>query len=195
MSYMLILMPLIGAIIGWGTNTLAIYLLFHPRKPVKILFWKVQGLIPKRQEEIASKIAEVVATKLLNDPLIEIKKRKKDIVDYIMNQITEELINKINDKPALAVVGMFIKKETISNMVLKLKDRLDNLIENLAHKVSENIDIEHQICEKVANYKISELEKVIKDISHKELKTIEILGGILGFIIGLVQAICVIGLG
>jgi uncharacterized membrane protein YheB (UPF0754 family) len=191
MIYIVILMPLIGALIGWGTNSLAIWLLFHPRKSIKFLFWNIYGLIPKRQDEIAQKIAEVVANELLSDPLVEIKVRKKEIIDYIINQITAELVDKIKEKPFLAFAGLLVKGNTISGAVSTLRNKLDDLLENLAHKVSENIDIERQICDKVANYKISQLEKVIKDVSSKELKRIEILGGILGFIIGLVQALFV----
>lgn len=37
-----------GAIIGYITNVVAVKLLFHPQKPVRIGPFTVQGLIPAR---------------------------------------------------------------------------------------------------------------------------------------------------
>ena len=58
MSYLL---PFIAALIGWVTNFLAIKMLFHPRKEIKILFLSIQGIFPKRQNELADKIGDLVA--------------------------------------------------------------------------------------------------------------------------------------
>lgn len=43
----------IGAMIGWITNYIAIKMLFRPYKEMNFLFFKIQGLIPKRRSEIA----------------------------------------------------------------------------------------------------------------------------------------------
>ena len=53
-------MVLIGTLIGWFTNYLAIKLLFRPYKEMNFLFFKIQGLIPKRRAEISLNIADVV---------------------------------------------------------------------------------------------------------------------------------------
>ena len=37
MSFKLVIMPVIAALIGWGTNVIAIRMLFWPRKPVPSL--------------------------------------------------------------------------------------------------------------------------------------------------------------
>ena len=47
------LLPIIAAIIGWGTNYLAVRMLFHPRKQKNILGLKLQGVFPKRQKVLA----------------------------------------------------------------------------------------------------------------------------------------------
>lgn len=60
-----IVIPLIGAFIGWITNVLAIRLLFRPHRPFQFLFWTFQGLIPKRRAEIAANVARVVDKDLL----------------------------------------------------------------------------------------------------------------------------------
>ncbi|NPV27094.1 MAG: DUF445 family protein [Firmicutes bacterium] len=52
-----IAIPLISALIGWLTNVIAIRLLFRPVEPIKLplLNYELQGLIPRRQAEIAKK--------------------------------------------------------------------------------------------------------------------------------------------
>ena len=54
----LILIPIISALIGWLTNWVAIRMLFHPRKPILIGNFKLQGLIPRRQPDIAEQAAD-----------------------------------------------------------------------------------------------------------------------------------------
>ena len=58
-----LILTIVGALIGWITNILAIKLLFRPLKPIKIPFtpFVILGLIPKRRSELAKVIGEVVA--------------------------------------------------------------------------------------------------------------------------------------
>lgn len=62
--------PLLGAIIGFFTNWLAIKMLFRPLRP-KYFFGRrlpfTPGVIPGRRDELAEKIGETVATYLIND--------------------------------------------------------------------------------------------------------------------------------
>jgi uncharacterized membrane protein YheB (UPF0754 family) len=54
--------PFIGAFIGWITNWLAIKMLFHPRKPIKILFITFHGIFPKNKPRIAEKLRHGCST-------------------------------------------------------------------------------------------------------------------------------------
>src|SRR3989338_4570246 len=58
MDYKIFIPPIAGAIIGWFTNYVAIKMLFRPYRPVNLLGYKLQGLIPKRRKEIAAGIAK-----------------------------------------------------------------------------------------------------------------------------------------
>ena len=63
--------PVIGAVIGWFTNWLAIRMLFRPRRPVRILGWTLQGVIPRRHAQLAARIAETVQDRLLTQEDLE----------------------------------------------------------------------------------------------------------------------------
>ena len=70
-----IITPLITAAIGWLTNWVAIQMLFHPREPMRLFFWKA-GLIPRRQQQLAEESAEIIEREILQQHMIlnEIKK-------------------------------------------------------------------------------------------------------------------------
>ncbi|HMT36432.1 MAG TPA: DUF445 family protein, partial [Chitinophagaceae bacterium] len=59
-------LPFIAAFIGWFTNWLAIKMLFHPREPINILGYSLQGIFPKRQKQFAEKLGSLVAKELIS---------------------------------------------------------------------------------------------------------------------------------
>lgn len=61
-----ILLILIGSLIGWITNYIAIKMLFRPYKEINFGIFKLQGLIPKRQHEIGKTIANTIQTELIS---------------------------------------------------------------------------------------------------------------------------------
>lgn len=64
----LLLLAVVGALIGWSTNVVAIKLMFRPLEPLKIpgTRFTIQGLIPKRKTEIAKSIGDVISEELLS---------------------------------------------------------------------------------------------------------------------------------
>ena len=66
--FKLIAGPLIGALIGYFTNYIAVKMLFKPHKPVMIGKHRLPftpGLIPKRKDELAGAIGSAVSDVLL----------------------------------------------------------------------------------------------------------------------------------
>mgnify|MGYP003335489021 FL=1 len=61
-----IIFPLVGALIGYATNWLAVKMLFRPRKPTGIGPFQFQGVVPRRQEALADSIAETVQDELIS---------------------------------------------------------------------------------------------------------------------------------
>ena len=64
-----IIVPLLGGIIGYITNELAIKMLFHPYRPLYIGKWHVPltpGLIPSQKGRLAKSLGELISSHLLN---------------------------------------------------------------------------------------------------------------------------------
>ena len=54
-------LPVLGTIVGWVTNWLAIWMIFEPNDPRKLGRWTIQGLFLKRQRQVADVYATIVA--------------------------------------------------------------------------------------------------------------------------------------
>lgn len=66
--------PLVGAVIGYITNDIAIRMLFRPRQPKYIFGWHVPftpGIIPKEKNRIASAIGNSISENLMNREILE----------------------------------------------------------------------------------------------------------------------------
>ncbi len=63
MRNMIYFIPVISALIGWLTNWLAVKMIFRPYK--KTTIFGIQGMIPKRRNDLARKVSEVVSNSLV----------------------------------------------------------------------------------------------------------------------------------
>jgi uncharacterized membrane protein YheB (UPF0754 family) len=189
-----ILLPIVGAFIGWITNFIAIKMLFRPLEPVNVLGFKIQGLAAKRRYEIGEKIGETVEKELVS--VDDIKRIIKDVEleDVIRNIVRRTLHGDIKERildliplPGLIDDELFNKIEGIIN------DEIANNIDPIIHKVVNDIEdkasLKEIVVEKLKNYDIERLEDIVLNLARRELRLIEILGGILGFFIGLTQLI------
>lgn len=66
MKMLIYLVPVIGAASGWLIVSLAVQLLFRPVNPVRlpVLGVLVQGVLPKKRQELAAVIGEIIQTQL-----------------------------------------------------------------------------------------------------------------------------------
>lgn len=184
----------IGAVIGWITNLIAIKLLFRPFSPIKIplINYSMQGLIPKRRDEIAKSIGTVIEQELLSlEELVD-----KALGEQNILQIKDAIKNKINeiirDKLPSIIPSLF--KNMIYSYVDEIIDKdgeaiINDLIRKSVDKASKDISISELVEEKINSFEIERIEEIIVSIAKAELKHIEILGGVLGFIIGIVQGL------
>jgi uncharacterized membrane protein YheB (UPF0754 family) len=188
----IILMAAIGGLIGYSTNVIAVKMLFRPLHPVKIpiLGFTLQGLVPKRKDELSKKIGKTVAEELVSS---------EDIIDKVIEGMDKyELLRMAKDR--IMAVAEHNMPPMVPSMfkgaILKyIGDAIDNngedmlteMTEKVVHKATTSIDIEKMVSEKIDEFDVSRLEEIIFSISKTELRHIEVLGGVLGVAIGIVQ--------
>lgn len=200
----IILFPLVGALLGWFTNYLAVKMLFHPKEPKTILSFKMgkfqvkgitfQGIFPKRQRMIATKIGKVVADELLSVDDIKEKVVTNDSLDKIFHQVEEKMDHFLEAKmpqrfPLISMLASKkVKYDIRDHMLEEVKIQLPDMMDKYIEHFEDNLDIEEMITHKFSLLSSDRLEEVMNEILSKEFKFIEILGGVIGFIVGLVQA-------
>lgn len=186
-------LPFISALIGWVTNFLAIKMLFHPRKPINILGIKIQGVFPKRHQLLATKIGALVGEQLFSFSDIKGEMQNPEHLIEVHKVLDEKVDRFLREKlgGVMPMLAMFINDKTVNKikeiLVGELNDSLPDVINAYADKLEKDIDITKVVEEKVAAFSMEKLENVLFSIMSKEFKFIEIVGAILGFIIGVVQ--------
>lgn len=186
--------PLIGAFIGWITNWLAIKMLFHPRRPVKVLFITFHGIFPKNKPRIAEKLGTVVQRDLINFGDIKGRLQDPDALNNFKEQIALRVDNAIRERieksPLLdAIVPDQLIQSIHKTIVDEIEKNLPSVIGSSIDKIEEKLDIQQLVRNKVANFSDEKLEQLLLDITSKEFTFIELIGGVLGFFIGIIQLI------
>lgn len=184
------IMVLIGGLIGWLTNKVAIKMLFRPVNPVKVLFFTFQGVFPKRKDKMAISLADTIEKELLSKEVILDKILKPENLESLKQEIMDTLVERLSEKIP-SMVRMFLG----SNVDQMLKDFLDkegdqifiDLIEKFKEVGLDNLNIREIVVERVNALDFIEFEKIIFGLMNQELKHIEIIGLILGSLIGVVQ--------
>ncbi|MFM7223167.1 MAG: DUF445 domain-containing protein [Bacteroidota bacterium] len=193
MSTVLLLIPLISAFIGWFTNWIAIKMLFHPKQPTRILFFTIQGIFPKRQQQFAEKLGKLVSAELISFSDIEQKLTHPDNLKKLMplvdQKVDDFLRMKLSD--AFPIISMFIGENTIQQLkgifMNELEEILPELIRNYVRNLESQLDLEQIVVEKVSRFSSDKIESLLNQIMSTEFRFIEIIGGILGFLIGIIQ--------
>ena len=195
------LMVLIGTLIGWFTNYLAIKLLFRPYKEMNFLFFKIQGLIPKRRAEISLNIADVVEKELISVDDIAEKIEEMDISDGVIDRLLDKVIGEKLQKNILdknPLLKMIINDSVIQKIKSYFKKSIlenkEEIVEEIIKIVKEKINFREIILDKMENFSLQEIEEIILRISKNELKHIEIIGGVLGGIIAVFQFLLMLAL-
>jgi uncharacterized membrane protein YheB (UPF0754 family) len=196
--WMMILLPLIAAFIGWFTNWIAIKMLFHPREPKKILWFTLHGIFPKRQRQFAEKLGKLVSEELLSFNDIASKITNPANLDKVMPEIEAHIDTLLRTKltEEFPVISMFIGDGTINKLktmfMTELKVLFPGLMKNYVGRLQADLDLEKIVVEKVSNFSSDKLERILLQIMSKEFRFVEIIGGVLGFLIGVLQVLLTI---
>ncbi len=128
MEFLKIIMPvIIGGVIGYFTNYIAIKMLFHPYKEIRFGKFKLPftpGIIPKNQGRMAESVGNAVSSQLFTSD---------DIISNIINEKTKkEITEKITDMMFTSEISLStaLKEEDIENneFVLNISDKVSNKI-------------------------------------------------------------------
>lgn len=125
--------PLIGGIIGYFTNYIAVKMLFYPRKEVR-LFGHVlpftPGAIPKGRNRLASAVGHAVSDSLLTKNDIEAMLLSEEVRDHVTDAVMKHLTVGIKDEICLLAElseEEYLKKRSMLSMAVsrEIVDSID----------------------------------------------------------------------
>lgn len=127
-----ILMPVLGGIIGYITNDIAIKMLFRPRRAIYIGKWKLPftpGLIPQQKDRIARSIGTVVSAQLLNAETL----RASVLSDESLNAIRMRLLEVMNglaqnEASVKDFVSQYVEESVVERTAAAVKENLERVI-------------------------------------------------------------------
>lgn len=149
MDWKLIAVPVIGAIIGYATNWIAVKMLFRPHKEVRVMGWKLPftpGVIPKGQGRLARAVGRAVEEQLLTREVLEeellseekMQKMKEMISDWVETQ-------KASEKTVKKVAEDLISEDSVEDFIDSTEEKMTDMI---FERIQE-MDPGHVIAEKV----------------------------------------------
>ena len=163
MDYSLLMHPLVGAIIGYITNWIAVKMLFRPSKAIYIGKFRLPftpGIIPKNQSRLATGISNTISGSLLNEDVLKENLLSEDI----KNQINEYMDSFLNSDETEAIsLNDLIKQTEYSD---KLNTTISNLIETISNSILTTIK-EANLAEALS----IQIENAIKENMQKNVIT------------------------
>lgn len=195
MQYWQVFLILISGFIGWITNWIAIKMLFHPRKPVRILGITIQGIFPKNQTQFAQKLGKLVSGEFLSFSDIEKKISEPGNIQKMMPLIEAHIDTFLNERLSkeLPMISMFIGDKTITRLKSTFMQEIESLLppvmRSYAGQLKDDLDLEAIITQKVAHFSSDRLEELLYQIMAKEFRFVEWVGAVIGLLIGLLQVL------
>ncbi len=185
--------PAVTAFIGWVTNWIAIRMLFWPRRSVGVGRLRWQGLIPRRQAEIAARTAEVVERELLSQHVIRAEIHRLDLPGYL-DVYARRLVARLGVRlQRIPLLGRLINEGMLGRLEVLVRDTLLEEVapmrDKLAEDLERNLQVRQLVEARMAALDLDRLEGIVWRVARKEFRAIEWLGGVLGLIIGLAQVL------
>jgi uncharacterized membrane protein YheB (UPF0754 family) len=186
--------PLVSAFIGWFTTFLAIRMIFRPRRPIGVAgLFTIQGLVPKRQGELARSIARTVEQHLLSQSDVLEILAQADLQGELDRAIREKIREFLDERLGLshgllATVFRGSMRRRIEALIFEeVRELTPRMVQQVIGRLEAELDFPALVEERIRAFDLDRLERIIHEIAARELRAIELICGLLGFLIGLVQ--------
>ncbi len=190
---MYISIPITSAIVGWGTNVLALKMTFYPLEFIGIkpfLGW--QGIIPSKAKKMSEMSVDLWTSKLIDvrelfsqiDPATvaeemrpEFNRLSKEIMDEIMVEQSPEVWKRIPDSA---------KKLVYARISRDMPDVVEGIMSEVKENIEDVFDIKDMVVKRLTKDK-QLMNEIFLKCGKEEFKFIERSGLYFGFTFGLVQ--------
>jgi len=190
-----------GALVGYVTNWLALTLMFSPIEPVKVGPFTLHGAFLRRQQEVSGEFASLLRSEVLTAENIW-----KEILEGPMHDTFDECLARqtrlemgrvaagtLYGKGAKAVLGADGWAEAEALVVAGVAREFPRYLPRAYPYSDEALDLEATLRTKMRELSSEEFEGVLHPVFQEDELTLIVVGGVLGALAGLLQAIFVFG--
>ena len=169
-----IIAPLLGGVIGYITNDIAIRMLFRPHKAKYVFGIHIPftpGIIPKEKGRIAEAVGGVISENLMNKEVLERYLLSEDMIGKIRSAAEEFIATQQrNNKTVAQFLGHYLSKEEIDTIS-------QNINQSITKQTYEKL-ADSSVGEKVAHIAIDHVAQKLTIDGAQEL--LSGIGGALG---------------
>ena len=169
-----IIAPLLGGVIGYITNDIAIRMLFRPHKPKYVFGIHIPftpGIIPKEKGRIAEAVGGVISENLMNKEVLEKYLLSEDMIGKIRSAVEEFIATQQrNNETVVQFLGHYLSKEEIDTIA-------QNINQSITKQTYEKF-ADSSVGEKVAHIAIDHVAQKLTIDGAQEL--LSGIGGALG---------------
>lgn len=189
--------PLVGALIGYLTNVLAIRMLFRPRRPLRILGLTIHGLIPRRRRELALAVGRTVAEHLVTPEDIRRVLASQEVQAAFTRTLEEHVGRLLRERLLRSnpVVQRVFNERVLAALQRALTGEVMRVVPGLldlfTERLEQYVSIKDIVVERLERFEEERIEAIVRGVAQRELTAIEVLGGLLGLIVGLIQFVIV----
>ena len=145
--------PLVGGVIGYITNDVAIRMLFRPHQP-KYLFGVhiplTPGIIPKERYRIAEAVGQTISENLMNQEVLERTLLSPELIGRIAGAIDRfAAAQRTNDETLEQFIRHYLTRQELESMRGQVETDLTKMLYKKLSDESVGTKISHKIMEKV----------------------------------------------
>ncbi|MFA9202977.1 MAG: DUF445 domain-containing protein [Flavobacteriales bacterium] len=194
------LLPFFGGVVGFTSDWLALHLMFRPQHPTKIMGFTVQGMFLKRQQQVATDYADLISKQLLTPANMMEELFRGQMSDRIMELVHKNVKGMIDEQSGIArplvvyALGgdRYIEmKEVIAEKILS---KLPETMKHMEAYAEDAMDIRNTLVERMRKLTPEEFEGMLRPAFQEDEKTLIIVGGVLGILVGEMQVLLMLPL-
>jgi uncharacterized membrane protein YheB (UPF0754 family) len=190
-------LPAAGFLVGYITNWLALNLIFEPKEPTQVGPFKIQGVFIKRQREVATSFADVIAERVLTaDKMVQHMSdgpNRQRVLDILENQVERSM--KVYERDAM--VGMLVTKDKLEEAKADLLDRVRSADLTDSSQIKTFADqsrhIHGQLEANLAALDAAQFSGILRPVFQKDEWKLILAGGVIGTGIGALQVVFLFG--
>lgn len=199
-----VFLPVSGVILGYFTNWLALKMTFAPIWPHMMCgnYINIQGVFLKRQKEASDQLATVICEKVVDSRAMldymfrcsQANPEESSGLDQVLEIYTRHTNAAIDQN--IGVLGNIMPSSLFGHIQSMKQDVVDYSLELLPQHtkeiekyVDEAMDIKGTLSYRLAHIEPPEFEDIIHPIFKADEWILLFVGGVLGLVIGLLQAV------